>query len=44
MQAAGRAGTAAYIEVVTGTYAAPPLPMRLHESLGTLYSAPKWGL
>jgi indolepyruvate decarboxylase len=30
--------------VVTGTYAAPTLPMRLHESLGTFYSAPKWGL
>lgn len=44
MQAAEQGDTAAYIEVVTGTYTAPTLAMRLHESLGTLYSAPRWGL
>jgi indolepyruvate decarboxylase len=44
MKAAEQGDTAVYIEVVTGTYAAPPLVMRLHESIGSLYSAPKWGL
>ena len=33
------AGTGAYIEVVTNTYAAPPLAMRLHESVRTLYKS-----
>jgi len=28
---------AAYIEIVTGTYEAPPLPKKLHESIKTLY-------
>ncbi len=27
----------AYIEVVTGKYAAPPLAVKLHESVKTLY-------
>jgi indolepyruvate decarboxylase len=44
MNAAAQAGTAAYIEVVTDTYAAPPLTLKLHENLGSLYGAPKWGL
>jgi TPP-dependent 2-oxoacid decarboxylase len=44
MKAAEQGDTAVYIEVVTGTHAAPPLVMRLHESIGSLYSAPKWGL
>jgi hypothetical protein len=33
------AGTGAYIEVVTNTYDAPPLAMRLHESVRTLYKS-----
>ena len=28
---------AAYIEIVTGTYEAPPLAKKLHESIKTLY-------
>jgi hypothetical protein len=44
MKAAEQGDIAVYIEVVTGTHAAPPLVMRLHESIGSLYSAPKWGL
>ena len=30
---------AAYIEVVTDTYAAPPLMMRIHEHVETLYQS-----
>ena len=30
---------AAYLEVVTDTYAAPPMAVKLHESLKTLYTA-----
>jgi indolepyruvate decarboxylase len=41
MKAAEQGDTAAYIEVVTGTYAAPPLVMSLRESIGSLYSAPE---
>ena len=37
MKAAAAGEQAAYIEVVTDTYAAPPLPLRLHESTKTLY-------
>jgi len=36
---AGRAAGGAYIEVVTDTYAASPLAMKLHESIATLYGA-----
>ncbi|MCF8142528.1 MAG: alpha-keto acid decarboxylase family protein [Deltaproteobacteria bacterium] len=35
-------GSGAYIEVVTDTYVAPPLPQKLHDSLKTFYaSSPK---
>jgi indolepyruvate decarboxylase len=44
MKAAEQGDGAAYIEVVTGTYAAPPLAMAMHESLGSLYGAPRWGM
>jgi indolepyruvate decarboxylase len=37
LKAAEQEGTAAYIEVVTDTYAASPLSMKLHESVKTLY-------
>jgi indolepyruvate decarboxylase len=37
LKAAEQENTGAYIEVVTDTYAAPPLSMRLHESVKTLY-------
>jgi hypothetical protein len=43
-EAAEQGDTGAYIEVVSDTWAAPPLPTRLHESLGSLYSTPKRGL
>ena len=33
LKAAERDGTAAYIEVVTDKYAAPPLAKKMHESL-----------
>jgi indolepyruvate decarboxylase len=36
---AGQDGAAAYIEVVTDTYAASPMAVKLHESLKTLYTA-----
>lgn len=36
--AASSGDRAAYIEVVTDTYEAPPLPKRLHESVATLYN------
>ncbi|MDX3077138.1 alpha-keto acid decarboxylase family protein [Streptomyces sp. NPDC088354] len=39
MDAAGKAGTGCYIEVMTDTYAAPPLATQLHDNIGTLYSA-----
>jgi DNA-directed RNA polymerase specialized sigma24 family protein len=31
--------TAAYIELVTDTYAAPPMAMKLHENIKTLYQS-----
>jgi indolepyruvate decarboxylase len=37
LDAAGKGGRAAYIEVVTDKYAASPLAMKLHESARTLY-------
>ena len=37
LKAAEQEGTAAYIEVVTDTYAAPLLAKKLHESIKTLY-------
>jgi indolepyruvate decarboxylase len=39
LETATHAGTGAYLEVVTDTYAAPPLVMRLHESARTLYKS-----
>ena len=42
-EAAEQGDTDAYIEAVTHTWAAPPLPTRLHESLGSLYSTPQAG-
>jgi indolepyruvate decarboxylase len=39
IKAAERCSTGAYIEVVTDRYAAPPLAMKLHESLESLYAA-----
>jgi indolepyruvate decarboxylase len=33
LKAAEQDGTAAYIEVVTDTYAAPPIAKKMHESL-----------
>jgi hypothetical protein len=33
IKAAEEEGTAAYIEVVTDTYAAPPIAKKMHESL-----------
>ena len=39
-EAAEQGDTDAYIEAVTHTWAAPPLPTRLHESPGSLYSPP----
>jgi indolepyruvate decarboxylase len=38
LQQAGRNGFASYVEIVTDKYAAPPLPQKLHENLGTLYA------
>jgi len=38
LQQAGQNGSASYIEVVTDEYAAPPLPQKMHENLGTLYA------
>jgi indolepyruvate decarboxylase len=37
LKAADQGDTAAYVEVVTDTYAASPLSMKLHESVKTLY-------
>jgi len=39
IESALKAGSGAYIEVVTGKYEAPPLAMKFHESVHTLYSA-----
>lgn len=39
LKVAGQKNTAAYIEVVTDTYAAPPLAIKLQESTKTLYMA-----
>ncbi len=39
MAEAARAGSGAYIEVVTDAYAAPPLAAKLHESIKTLYKS-----
>jgi indolepyruvate decarboxylase len=36
---AAQIGTGAYVEVVTDAYAAPPLALKIHESLGTLYKS-----
>ena len=44
MKSAEQGDKAAYIEVVTDTYTAPPLVMKLRENIGSLYSAPKSGL
>jgi indolepyruvate decarboxylase len=44
MKSAEQGDKAAYIEVVTDTYAAPPLAMKMHENIGSFYSAPKSGL
>ncbi|MEU6345248.1 thiamine pyrophosphate-binding protein [Streptomyces sp. NPDC046977] len=38
MEAADKAGTGCCIEVMTDTYAAPPLAHQLHDNLETLYS------
>jgi indolepyruvate decarboxylase len=37
LEAAARAESGVYIEVVTDTYAASPLAMKLHESMASLY-------
>jgi indolepyruvate decarboxylase len=39
LDTAGRAGSAAYIEVVTDAYAASPLALKLHESFRRLYKS-----
>jgi indolepyruvate decarboxylase len=39
MEQAVRARTDAYIEVVTDTYAASPLSMKLHDAVKTLYKS-----
>jgi indolepyruvate decarboxylase len=39
LDTAANAATAAYIEVVTDTYAASPLALKLHESLRSLYKS-----
>jgi indolepyruvate decarboxylase len=39
LTAAGQGDRAAYIEVVTDTYAASPLSQRLHENVKTLYQS-----
>jgi indolepyruvate decarboxylase len=39
MEVAGAGDVATYIEIVTDTYAAAPLSMKLHENITTLYSA-----
>ena len=38
MSTAAQGGAAAYIEVITGAYEAPPLPNKLHDSVKTLYN------
>jgi len=37
LKATSEGGRAAYIEVVTGKYAAPPVALKFHESVNTLY-------
>lgn len=37
LSSAKEGGRAAYIEIVTGMYEAPPLPQRLHDNLDALY-------
>lgn len=39
LETAQRAPTGCYIEVMTDTYATPPLAAQLHDNVGTLYSA-----
>lgn len=39
LEAAGRVDAGAYIEVITDTYAASPLAVKLHESMASLYGA-----
>lgn len=39
LKVAGEGTRGCYIEVVTGTYEAPPLPKKLHDSIETLYNA-----
>jgi indolepyruvate decarboxylase len=39
LEGAGKSNTGAYIEVVTDTYAASPLAMKLHDAVKTLYRA-----
>lgn len=38
LRRAGQDGGAAYIEVVTDTFAAPPMALKLQESVKTLYT------
>jgi indolepyruvate decarboxylase len=38
LEVAGGGGRACYIEIITGTYEAPPLPKKLHDSIKTLYN------
>jgi indolepyruvate decarboxylase len=38
MEVASAGGVAAYIEIVTDTYAASPLSMKLHDNIASLYS------
>ena len=44
LKAAEQGDKACYIEVVTDTYAASALAMKLHDNLGSLYGTPKMGL
>lgn len=37
LKTASQGDRAAYIEVVTGKYAVPPLAMKIHENVKTLY-------
>jgi len=39
MSKAESCGTGAYIEVVTDKFVAPPMAMKLHESVEALYQA-----
>ncbi len=39
LEQAGRGDRAAYIEVVTDAYAAPPLALKMHDAVKTLYKS-----